>query len=176
LDPTLLAFVVNAQCNDESSTPFTSLTALNCQCPSASILPCSCQPTAGISNSSLTIDCSNQGLEDNAMNAIVDNIPATTPVDTMDLSWNKLTQIPTGLPQYKTLAILNISSNLIEAVNEGELSLNGSVVKLDISFNVITKISPNSLPGMYKLSQIYNLKNDDDLYNIFKNSILKFVI
>lgn len=110
------------------------------------------------------------------MNAIVDNIPATTPVDTMDLSWNKLTQIPTGLPQYKTLAILNISSNLIEAVNEGELSLNGSVVKLDISFNVITKISPNSLPGMYKLSQIYNLKNDDDLYNIFKNSILKFVI
>jgi Leucine-rich repeat (LRR) protein len=90
------------------------------------------------------------------MKAIVENIPATTPVDTMDLSGNKMTQIPTGLAQYKTLANLNISSNLIEAVNEGELSLNGPVVKLDISFNGITKISTNSLPGMHKLSQIYN--------------------
>ena len=89
-DPTLLAFVVNAQCNDTAATPFTSLTALQCKCPSAPFrrAVASCQLTMADGSSALTIDCSSRGLDDKAMQAIVANIPPTTPLDVLVLDGN----------------------------------------------------------------------------------------
>ena len=88
-DPTLLAFVVNAQCNDTAATPFTSLTALQCKCPSAPFRRAVVsQLTMADGSSALTIDCSSRGLDDKAMQAIVANIPPTTPLDVLVLDGN----------------------------------------------------------------------------------------
>ena len=81
------------------------------------------------------------------MKTIVNNIPATTPVDTMDLSSNQFTQIPKGLTQFAQLANLNVSFNAIAAVNSGDLSLKGTVTNLDMSSNAIATIADSSLPG-----------------------------
>jgi len=86
-------------------------------------------------------------LTDSQMEAVVKKIEATTPVDTMDLSLNLLTQIPKGLTQFAQLANLNVSSNVITAVNSGDLSLTGSVTNLDMSSNAIATIADSSLPG-----------------------------
>ena len=145
-DSTLSAFVVNATCSDPNATPFSALTALNCKCPAVSISPCSCQPTTD-SSTTLTISCAAKSLTDSGMKTIVNKIPATTPVDTMDLSSNQLTQIPKGLTQFAQLANLNLSLNAITAVNSGDLSLKGTVTNLDMSSNAITTIADSSLPG-----------------------------
>ena len=81
------------------------------------------------------------------MSTIVQNIPATTPVHTFDLSGNKLTKVPSGLPQYQQLVTMNMSSNSITTVNTGDLTVTGAVTNLDMSSNVIATINNNSLPG-----------------------------
>ena len=145
-DSNLSPYVINATCSDTLATRFTSLSAINCQCPAISIVPCTCVPTTG-SNTTLTISCASQSLSDSAMAAIVNEIPVTTPVDTIDLSGNQLSKVPSGLPQYQQLVSVNISSNAITTVNSGDLTVDGSVTNLDMSSNVITTISSNSLPG-----------------------------
>ena len=144
-DTSLLPFVVNATCADSAATPFTSLSALNCKCPTTSILPCTCLPTSG-SDTTLTISCAAQSLSDSAMNKIVSNIDPTTPVDTMDLSSNKLTFIPKGLPKLKQLVNLIVSSNAITTIETSDLTVTGSVTNLDLSSNLIATIADSSLP------------------------------
>lgn len=161
---TLSPFVVNATCSDSTATPFSSLSELNCQCPTASILPCSCQPTTG-SNSTLTIDCSNQGLTTDEMEAIVKKIPPTTPVNVMNLSGNKFTRIPAGLLQFPQLIVLNLSSNAITVVNSGDLSVAASVTTLDLSSNAIEIISIASFPG--ESTFVYRLLHNQKLINFF---------
>ena len=146
-DPTLSTFVVNATCSDSAATPFSSLFAINCKCPVAPILPCTCLPTNG-DNTTLTIDCSSQGLDDSAMEAIVKNIPATTPMTVFNLDNNLLTRIPANLPQYTQLHTLIISMNKISAVNANEVTLLADVKNLDLSSNKITQIAAASLPGI----------------------------
>ena len=111
----------------------------------ASILPCTCLPTSG-DNTTLSIDCASQGLDDSKMEAIIKNLPATTPVAILNLQNNALAKIPANLPQYKQLVSLNLSSNAIAVVNAGDLTVAAFVTSLDISSNAITAISANSLP------------------------------
>ena len=172
LDASLNVYVKNATCND--ATPFSSLTELNCECPVASIGPCSCQPTAG-SNATLTISCENQNLDDAAMKAIIDNVPPTTPVDTFDFSQNQLTAVPTGLTQYATLVSVTVASNSITSIGSNDLSLTGNVLLIDLSFNKISVIAPGSLPGTitFICSSISSFARDLLNFTIFKLSKLQ---
>ena len=145
-DPTLSPFVTNATCGDSAVTPFTSLTALNCQCPSTSISPCTCQPSAG-SDTTLTISCADQGLDDTAIGAVIANTPATTPVDSLDLRGNQLTSVPSGLPQYAYLIRVTVANNSITSIGSTDLSLTGNALLIDLSHNQISDIAPGSLPG-----------------------------
>jgi Leucine-rich repeat (LRR) protein len=81
------------------------------------------------------------------MEAIVNNIPATTPVAVLNLGNNTLTRIPANLPQYKQLQTLIISKNQITSVGANQLTLPANVTLLDLSSNQITKIETNSFPG-----------------------------
>ena len=145
-DPSLLSFVANATCSDSAATPFPSLTALNCQCPELSIAPCTCQPSEG-SSTSLTISCANLGKDNAAIETVVANTPATTPVDTFDLSGNILTSISADLPQYKTLIRVSFANNSITSIGSTDLSLTGNVLLIDVSYNQISNIAAGSLPG-----------------------------
>ena len=144
-DASLNVYVKNATCSD--TTPFSSLTELNCKCPVASITPCSCQPTAG-SMTTLTISCASLNLNDTTMKAIIANVPPTTPVDTFDFSGNLLTAVPANLPQFNQLANLNLANNSIAAVATAELNLPAAVKSLDLSSNQISTIAASSLPGI----------------------------
>ena len=149
LYPTLLPFVANATCGDLAATPFSSLTALNCQCPLLLISPCTCQPSAG-SNTTLTILCANQGMDNAAIGNVVANTPATTPVDTFDLGGNQLTSVPTGLPQYTTLVSVSVSNKSITSIGSADLSLTRNSTLINLSYNQISSIVPGSLPRTYK--------------------------
>ena len=81
------------------------------------------------------------------MEAIIKNLPATTPVAILNLGKNKLTQIPANLPQYTQLQTLIASSNVITEVKANEVTLPAKVTFLDLSSNKITRIAAASLPG-----------------------------
>jgi len=145
---TMRTYVVNATCSDVDTTPFTALTALNCKCPIYSISPCTCRTTMG-SNTTLTISCANKNLTDSSMVKIFTKIPASTPVDQLDLSGNLLTRVPANLTQYPTLNNLSLASNFITSIASGDLTLPANVVVLDVSKNLISSVSKDSLPANY---------------------------
>ena len=147
-------FIVNDSyplCNDGSTVDnFLNLTVI-CKCPAYStyIAPCVCGPTKnseGVS-STLTISCAAQSLGDSALSDIFKNVSSTSPVDTMNLSGNQLTKIPSGLPQYETLVSVTVANNSITSVGSTDLSLSGNVTLIDLSYNQISVIAPGSLPG-----------------------------
>ena len=145
---TMKTFVTNATCSDADSTPFTALTALNCKCPIYSISPCTCRTTMG-SNTTLTISCANKNITDSSMAKIFTKIPASTPVDQLDLSGNLLTRVPANLTQYPTLNKLSLASNSITSIASGDLTLPANVIVLDVSKNLISSVSKDSLPANY---------------------------
>ena len=81
------------------------------------------------------------------MEAIVKNLPATTPVVQLNLRNNTLTKIPANLPQYTQLKNLIVSQNDITSVKANEVALTANVTNLDLSYNQISKIAAGSLPG-----------------------------
>jgi Leucine-rich repeat (LRR) protein len=91
----------------------------------------------------------------------------TAPIDTIDLSGNLLTKVPTNLAQqFVNVTTLSLASNGITSIGSGELSLKATVVSLDVSNNSISTIASGALPG-------------DDLYNLISvlydfKLILKF--
>ena len=151
-DSTLSPYVVNATCADTFATQFSSLSSINCQCPTVSISPCICVPTSTNSlNTTLTITCADQGIADSDMTTIVGNIPATTPLDILIMSNNTLTKIPDSLPQYTQLTTLSVASNAITSVATGQVALTANVVLLDFSSNQISSIAAGSLPGEFSI-------------------------
>ena len=132
-------------CTDNSSTG--RLSSLICDCPTyaVEIAPCVCG-AASDGSSTLGIDCANKGLDDSAMEAIVKNIPATTPVSVLNLGNNTLTRIPANLLQYTQLQTLIVSKNKITALGANQVALVADVTNLDFSNNQITKIEAKSLP------------------------------
>ena len=147
----LYVYVINATCSDTFATPFTSLTALNCQCPEVSIAPCTCEPTAttdGSAPTMLTVSCANQKLDDPTIADVIVRVAPTTPLDTLNLRNNSITFVPKGLAQYTRLVDLVVSFNAITKINLDDLNLPAPVVNLDLSFNTITAIANSSLPGI----------------------------
>ena len=133
-------------CSDSSSAG--RLSSLICDCPTYAkdIAPCVCG-AASDGSQTLGIDCANKGLDDSAMEKIIKNIPATTPLSALNLQNNSLTRIPANLPQFTQLQTLIVSKNNVTAVNENEVTLTANVTNLDLSNNQITKIEAKSLPG-----------------------------
>jgi Leucine-rich repeat (LRR) protein len=101
--------------------------------------------------------CANQGLGDTAIGTVVANTPVTTPIDTFDLSGNKLTIVPKDLTQYAQLTRVTLANNSITSVGSTDLSLTGNVVLIDLSNNQISSIAAGSLPGMWP-KKFYLLK------------------
>ena len=81
------------------------------------------------------------------MEAIIKNLPATTPVAQLNLRNNTLTKIPANLPQYTQLKNLIVSQNDITSVKANEVALTANVTNLDLSYNQISKIEAGTLPG-----------------------------
>jgi len=100
------------------------------------------------SRDTLTINCANQGLANQNLLPIFNQIPAPTPIDTIDLSNNTLNKIPAQiLVQYTRLANVLMASNYITSLAPYDLNLTANAVIIDLSNNLITDIASNSLPS-----------------------------
>ena len=136
----------NAKCSDGADFS-TVLKPLSCQCPTYPVVHCTCGVTMN-SATSLTITCANQSLSDSAISPIFDQFPATTPVDTINLSNNTLTKVPVAqLKKYTQLANVLMSNNNIAALAANDFNLTANASRIDLSANSITSIEPNALPS-----------------------------
>jgi hypothetical protein len=103
------------------------------------------------STETLTLACANQNKTDNDIANFISLVAPNAPVDTIDFSVNSLTKVPKGLPTlFPKLANVKLSNNSITAIQTGDLNLTSAVaVKvLDFSYNKITVVQVNSLPGL----------------------------
>ena len=115
---------------EESVILASSRTGITDSCPTASsISPCVCSASSA---TTLFIDCSNQTLTDVATQ--LSNIPPTTPVDSMNFAFNKLTTVP-DTRTYTGLKYLNLSSNAITEIPATGLPAPATLVSLDLSNN-----------------------------------------
>ena len=138
-------------CGDASKTPF--LTAIGnadvlCKCPLySSITPCICSLTTP-TGSTLTISCQGASLNDTRAAAIVGNMDINAPIDTLDMSANQLTKIPTGVGKFSQLVNLRLNNNSVTSIGSGDglNQLKANVSYLDLSNNLIETIENASLP------------------------------
>ena len=82
------------------------------------------------------------------MNAIIATASTiTAPIDTFDLSFNQLKNVPANLAQFVNVTALSLASNGLTSIGTGELNLKATVVSLDLSNNSISTIATDALPG-----------------------------
>ena len=112
-----------AKCSDGTPIYTSTLTPLICKCPTyaTDIAPCVCGATSG-SNTTSTITCASQSLDDGRMAAVIAKIDSTTPLDTFNLNNNKLMKIPDKLAQYNQLASVKLANNSITSIGSNDLS------------------------------------------------------
>ena len=157
-----LPFVSGGTCED--STEFSALTTTICWCPlSASIATCSCDLTAG-STTTITVNCTSQGLGDASIASVLSSISVTSPLDTLLLGGNNLTKVPSSssrqmtdvgisrasstslLTQFPLLNYVSLSSNAITSILKGDLTLSAPLKFLDVSSNQISRVAVGSFP------------------------------
>ena len=166
----LSPFVIGGTCGDSLSTPFASLTQTICTCPPAiDISPCVCALMTSSSSPTVNISCSGYGLGDKAMADILMNISATVPVETLILSRNSLTKVPSELSylfrvssstslltQFPLLGYIDLSHNAITSVIAGDFKIKAPLSLLDLSFNNISTIATSSMPSKLSISLIFS--------------------
>ena len=132
----------------QNGANFSSFSLTTCLCPAAAdISPCTCGFTAS-STTTVTITCSNQNLNDDAVSAILKKIFPWSPIDTMNFYNNSLTKIPSGLSQYSQLFLLSFSSNSITSIGSNDLSgLTAPVMYINLGANQISTIADNAFPS-----------------------------
>ena len=188
LSPDYLPFVSGGTCQD--STAFSDLTTTICLCPpSVSIATCSCYLTSsgGDSSSTVTVNCTSQGLGDATMASVLINISITTPLDTLLLGGNNLTKIPSSssrrvgskasstsslLTKFPLLNYVSLSSNAITSILKGDIALAASLKFLDLSSNKIAQVAVGSLPCRNNIILIQII----DLVSLTKSCFLLFVL
>ena len=135
----------------QNGAPFSSFTPLTCLCPvAADISPCTCDYNdINFSKTKIAIDCSNRGLNDTKISAIVNKIPPAATLYKITMNGNLLTQVPQGLAKFIYLSLVDLSSNLITSVASGALTLPAPVELINLANNFITAIEPSSFPGSF---------------------------
>ena len=70
------------------------------------------------------------------------------PIDTLDMSVNQLTKIPTGVGKFSQLVNLRLNNNSVTSIGTGDglNQLKANVSYLDLSNNLIETIENASLP------------------------------
>ena len=143
LNATLLPYV-KGTC--QNGNTFSSYTNEICLCPPAADLgTCTCALSTG-STTTVTINCSGKQVNDSVVASLVDKI-AWAPIDTFDLSFNQLKNVPANLAQFVNITTLSLASNGITSIGLDELNLKATVVSLDVSNNSISTIAADALPG-----------------------------
>ena len=156
-----------AKCSDGTIISTTNLTPIICKCPTYAldIAPCLCVPTTDKSSgTTVTLKCdpsingdSRINIDDVTMAGVIGNVSASTPLDTINLSSNQLTQVPASLTQYTQLVSVSLASNNITFVDVNQLNLTASVQLIDLSSNQITNVAAGVFPSIFFYSSIFHL-------------------
>lgn len=125
--------------------------------PAADLGKCTCALTTDSTSNTVTINCKDQNLGDSAVETLVGKITWAA-IDTIDLSGNLLTKVPTNLAQLTSVTSLSLASNGITSIGSFDLELQATIVSLDLSNNLISSIAVFGLPGQHQrdLNSFYN--------------------
>ena len=157
-----------AQCKDGAVIK-TALTPLICKCPQFDydIAPCFCRVTPPLSTSTtLTITCDPLNVvDDTRMAAIITKTPATTPIDTLILKVNNLTQVPANLNQYTQLTYLSLAHNSISSIAVTGTIFPAVLSTLDVNSNQLTQV-PTGLNQYTALSTLLLASNSIGSFDV----------
>ena len=116
-------------------------------CPPSSIIsPCSCNIST-INQSGLAVNCTRSSLKDIKMSNILYNLlaPGVSPLTELYVGYNNLTKIPIQLSQFHWLVTIDLSWNQITSIPSGVFNLsNAAGISLDLSKNQIASIDPGT--------------------------------
>jgi len=132
----------------QNGNEFSSYSNEVCLCPPATDLgTCTCALTTDSTNTTVTIDCKDQNLNDSAAEILVGKI-TWAPIDTLILDGNNMTKIPPGLSGLTQLSSLSATTNAITSISDVDLSpLAADVRKLNFASNSISTIAAGSFPS-----------------------------
>ena len=135
--------------------------------PEAAYLPCTCTQYIDNNNNTtlpaqqwLFLNCANQNLGDQKINAILDAFldaaPDVTPLALVFLNKNRLTRVPTPIRSFSTqLVNVRLDLNDIASIEPGAFnftqsssSQNNNNVNLELNGNTLTTIAPGAFKGI----------------------------
>lgn len=110
--------------------------------------PCRCLEHEG--EGDISLSCYEDALGDNKVEQIlnhflVNNI--STRLTRLDLQSTELTQIPTNLPFFSQLKIIDLCRNNIQFIPRGAFNFSSKFHYLDLSSNMLTRIEAGAFQG-----------------------------
>ena len=123
-------------------------------CPDGAISPCVCENYGLESNSGMiALHCGGRDLTDDQVSDILQiflsNSNTSSRLVRIDLTRNRLTQIPKQIRHFKQLSKLDLSGNKITSIKSGDFNFTTSMndSSLLLYENAISDIEPNSFLG-----------------------------
>lgn len=128
--------------------------------PPGEISPCSCRDL-GSDGLVIQLDCRSASLDDAKASQILDTMlswPGVSPLRLLDMLGNRLTRVPSQLPQFVLLNSIDLSNNLITNVEANAFNFStATLASLSLSSNSISSIQEGAFQGNYGNS-IVNLQ------------------
>ena len=121
-------------------------------CPESSLIsPCRCKLEQYLDDKFMELDCSFRDLNNSMISDVLDvfNSTLNRPLSRLNLSNNRLTQIPDQLRILDRLRFVNLGHNQISVVRTGTFKSKSSKrhTEVFLNDNKIIKIEPNSFQG-----------------------------
>ena len=123
--------------------------------PPASFSPCSCRD-AGDRDGTTWVDCSNKNLGDARIRDILNVFlsPRVSPLGTLYLNNNSLTQVPEQIKMFPQLKKVWLDHNRIRSIASGAFDFTARLDKLSLYHNPIINIENGAFKGI-----VYTSKN-----------------
>ena len=119
--------------------------------PPGEIFPCRCSDL-GSEGLVVQLNCTNSNVDDDTASQILNKLiswPRVSPLRLLDFSFNRLTRVPTQLPQFSMLNNIDLSNNQIISIESNAFNFSSSTLtSLSLSSNPITTIEEGAFQGI----------------------------
>lgn len=119
--------------------------------PPGEISPCSCRDL-GSDGLVIQLNCRSASLDDAKASQILDTMlswPGVSPLRLLDMLDNRLTRVPSQLPQFVLLNSIDLSNNLITNVEANAFNFStATLTSLSLSSNSISSIQEGAFQGI----------------------------